>query len=234
MRECSAALAAEMPNVRKERTGGPPHDRSGATGAGCVPTSGRRERPRSGSEGARHHLLGPTAALPHPRRRAEGRVRSGGGCRCTSRTRLGCTATACIMACGRCGRAHSIPPSASRAGRCRPATQLLCRRAGGRRFLSRVREFTLRENTRRPGCQRFLPGHDGRFGPREHVALATEFVAPVRAVRRRKRGPPGRTDAFGWYVGTRRRPRYAPGPNVAAWGPPGRRRFRPQRETRRV
>ncbi len=216
--ERGAALVAAM---RKEWVGGYPHDRTCAIGAAGVPPSGGWGRPRGGPQGAQHHLLGPTAALSHPRRRAKRGVREGGRSRHADRTRLGRAATAHVMACGRYGRARPIPASAPRAGRCGSATQLLHCRALGRGFLSQVRELTLRGITRRTERERFLPRLGGRMGPRNEARSATEFVSSIQAPGGRQRGRRGRRGGVRSYVPTTAAARYAPGPNGAAWGRPG-------------
>lgn len=70
--------------------------------------------------------------------------------------------------------------------------------------------------------QRFLPAETASLGPRNEVGNATEFVCAVRAADGRQRGRRGRRGVARSSVPTTQPPRYAPGPNGAAWGPTGR------------
>ena len=72
--------------------------------------------------------------------------------------------------------------------------------------------------------QRFLPVATASLGPRNEVGSATEFISAVPAAHGSQRGRRGRRGVARSSVPTTRPPRYAPGPNGAAWGPTGRRR----------
>ncbi len=159
-------------------------------------------------------LLGPTAALPHPRRCADRGIREGSDRRHTRRTRLGRAATACIIACSRCGRARPIPPVAPRPGHRRSAPQLLRRRPPAGPSLPESALGT-------PGA-----GPPGRF-PAAHAAGITS--QHEQALFHRSGFSSALPTPSEWRAGTTWRRRYALGRTGAAWRPPGRQWSGPSR-----